>query len=125
MAFAVMAASMANKNRNFRVRKHLGGHAAEHDGSNAAASVRGHDDEVATPLLGGHYDGFVWMVFFDLHRVADESQPRELVRQRHRVSSARALWRARHARQKRQTSHRPWKPGPCRHRTTPPPSDRK
>src|SRR5262245_61410534 len=56
--------SMADEDRNFRVRKHLGGHAAEHDRRNAAAPVRAHDNEVATPLLGGRDDGFVRMVFF-------------------------------------------------------------
>src|SRR5690348_11762645 len=69
-AWVALPWSMADKHRNFRVREYLGGHAAEHDRGNAAASVRGHDDEVATPLLGGRDDGFVRMVFFDLHRVA-------------------------------------------------------
>src|SRR5919108_4341622 len=62
--------SMADEHWNFRMRKHLGGHAPEHDRRNAAASVRGHDDKVTTFLLGGRNDGFVRVVFFDLHRIA-------------------------------------------------------
>ena len=62
--------SMADEHRNFRVRKHLGRHAAKHDRRKAASSMRGHDNEVATPLLGGRDDSFVRVVFFELHRVA-------------------------------------------------------
>ena len=58
---------MADKNRNFRVRKHLGRHATKRDCRNPASSMRGHDDEIAVPLLGGLNDGFVRLILFDLH----------------------------------------------------------
>ena len=64
---------MADQNRNFRVRQHLGRHAAEHDCRNPASAVRGHDDEIATSLLGGLDDGFVRMILFDLHGFADDT----------------------------------------------------
>src|ERR1700745_3541618 len=64
---------MADKNRNFRVCKHLGCHAAKHDGRKPASSVRGHDDEIAAPLLGGVYDALVSLILFDLNGLANHT----------------------------------------------------
>jgi len=64
---------MADQNRNFRVRQHLGRHAPKHDRRNPAPAVRGHDDEIAASLLGGLNDGFVRMILFDLHGFADDA----------------------------------------------------
>src|ERR1700730_19137123 len=58
-------ASVADQNRNFRVRQHLGRRAAEHDCRNPAPAVRGHDDEIAASLLGGLDDRFVRMILFE------------------------------------------------------------
>ena len=62
--------SVADQNRNFRVRQHLRRHAAKHDRRNPAPAVRGHDDEVAASLFSGLDDGFVRMILFDLHGFA-------------------------------------------------------
>ena len=63
---------MADKDRNFGVRKHLGRHAAKHDRRNPAPTVRGHDDEIAASLLGGVDDPLIRMILFDLHGFADD-----------------------------------------------------
>src|SRR5258708_5452080 len=65
-----LPSSMTDENRNFGVRKHLRGHAAEHDCRNPAPSVRGHDDEIAPSPLGSLDDAFVGMILFDLHGFA-------------------------------------------------------
>src|SRR5262249_56078868 len=71
---------MADENRNFGVREHLRGHAAEHDCRNPAPSVRGHDDEIAPSPLGGLDDAFVGMVLFDLHRFTRHTRGAGLLR---------------------------------------------
>src|SRR5262245_3039243 len=71
---------MADENRNFGMREHLRGHAAEHYCRNPAPSVRGHDDEIAPSPLGGLDDAFVRMVLFDLHRFARHTRGTRLLR---------------------------------------------
>ena len=67
---AASPSSVADKNRNFGMRKHLGRHAAKHDCRNPAPSMRGHNDEITASLFGGLDDGLVRMILFDLHGFA-------------------------------------------------------
>src|SRR5438093_4630369 len=71
---------MADKNGNFRVREHFRRHPAKHDCRNPAPSMRGHDDEIASSLLGGLNNAFVGMVLLDLHCFADYTSRASLFR---------------------------------------------
>src|SRR5712691_7802533 len=65
--------SVADQNRNARVREHLRGRAAEQDRGNPGSSVRGHDDEIAALVRGGRDDRFMRVVMLDLHGVTRDA----------------------------------------------------
>jgi hypothetical protein len=59
-----------DENRNLGVREHVDGFAAEDNCQNAAASVRGHHNEVTALGSSGVNDGLVRMFVLDLDGLA-------------------------------------------------------
>src|ERR1700680_2792989 len=66
----LLIASMANENRDGRMREYLCGNAPEQHRCDPASSVRGHHDEVAAFLLCGGYYRLVRVIMDDLRGLA-------------------------------------------------------